>query len=123
VRDLQHPLIEPDVRFSRIRLSEHLRRRADAGAGYGTPGSRKRPSPPVQERVGEGPVPRRLDPVLAPEVDADPLTDEPPEAAERAAAVKKSGSSRPSRGPPDTWRARSPRIAIRERTCRMWPPW
>jgi hypothetical protein len=32
VRDLQHPLIEPDVRFSRIRLSEHLHREADAGA-------------------------------------------------------------------------------------------
>jgi hypothetical protein len=40
VRDLQHPLIEPDVRFSRIRLSEHLHREADAGAWYGAPGSR-----------------------------------------------------------------------------------
>jgi hypothetical protein len=29
VRDLQHPLIEPDVRFSRIRLSEHLHREAE----------------------------------------------------------------------------------------------
>jgi len=38
--DLQHPLIEPDVRFSRIRLSEHLHREADAGAWDGAPGSR-----------------------------------------------------------------------------------
>ena len=38
--DLQHPLIEPDVRFSRIRLSEHLHREADAGgAAPGAPGS------------------------------------------------------------------------------------
>jgi hypothetical protein len=28
----QHPLIEPDVRFARIRLSDHLHRMADAGA-------------------------------------------------------------------------------------------
>jgi hypothetical protein len=27
MREPQHPLIEPDVRFSRIRLSEHLARR------------------------------------------------------------------------------------------------
>jgi hypothetical protein len=35
----QHPLIEPDVRFSRIRLSEHLHRTADAGAAHGAPGN------------------------------------------------------------------------------------
>ena len=28
----QHPLIEPDVRFARIRLSDDLHRKADAGA-------------------------------------------------------------------------------------------
>jgi hypothetical protein len=40
VRDLQYPLIEPDVRFSRIRLSEHLHRTADAGGDHGAPGIR-----------------------------------------------------------------------------------
>jgi hypothetical protein len=47
VRDLQHPLIEPDVRFSRIRLAEHLHRPACVGDVQGTRiGSRKRPSDP-----------------------------------------------------------------------------
>jgi len=32
VPERQHPLIEPDVRFARIRLSDHLHRMADAGA-------------------------------------------------------------------------------------------
>jgi hypothetical protein len=32
VPERQHPLIEPDVRFTRIRLSDHLHRMADAGA-------------------------------------------------------------------------------------------
>jgi hypothetical protein len=40
VRDVQYPLIEPDVRFSRIRLSEHLHRTADAGGDHGALGSR-----------------------------------------------------------------------------------
>ena len=31
----QHPLIEPDVRFSRIRLSGHLHRRACVGVVQG----------------------------------------------------------------------------------------
>jgi hypothetical protein len=31
----QHPLIEPDVRFSRIRFSDHLHRQADAGVFHG----------------------------------------------------------------------------------------
>jgi len=35
VRNLQHPLIEPDVRFARIRLSGHLHRRACVGEAQG----------------------------------------------------------------------------------------
>ena len=35
VPERQHPLIEPDVRFARIRLSDHLHRKADARAVHG----------------------------------------------------------------------------------------
>jgi hypothetical protein len=35
VPERQHPLIEPDVRFARIRLSDHLHREADARAVHG----------------------------------------------------------------------------------------
>ncbi|HYR02862.1 MAG TPA: hypothetical protein VES58_05915 [Syntrophobacteria bacterium] len=41
VPERQHPLIEPDVRFAPIRLSDHLHRQADAGAFHGAVGDKR----------------------------------------------------------------------------------
>ena len=92
----QHPLIEPDVRFARIRLSDHLHRTADAGAGRGAVNEAE---PPVQQGSREGARPAGPHPMFAPEVDTDPITDELVEGAERGRAVAEVEGPRPSPGP------------------------